>query len=153
MLIEYLYGKIIFILFAAACSASDIKKKTVDIRIYILMAVLITAGYIWMAVSGEEILWLRLAIGLLSAGVMWLIAHFTGQQLGYGDAAYFTCTALILACRNILFILGTLVLIALASLVLVLICFMQRRSLKDTSLPLIPFSLPVALLMCVRISV
>ena len=147
MLIEYLYGKIIFIIFAVVCSVSDYKKKTVDIHIYIIMLVFTTAGYIWMLASGGEVLWLRLGIGLLSAGAMWLIAYFTKQQLGYGDAMYFTCTALILACKNTLLILGTFILSALASLVLILIYSMQRRSrsLKDTTLPLIPFSLPIAI--------
>ena len=147
MLIEYLYGKIIFIIFAIACSISDARKKEVDIHIFIIMVILTTAGYVWMLASGEEVLWLRLGIGLLSAGAMWLIAYFTKQQLGYGDAMYFTCTALVLACKNILLILGTIILSALASLVLILIYSMQRRSrsLKDTTLPLIPFSLPIAI--------
>ena len=155
MLIEYLYGKIIFIIFAIACSISDAWKKEVDIHIFITMLISTLAGYVWMLASGEEVLWLRLGIGLLSAGTMWLISYFTEQQLGYGDAMYFTCTALVLACKNILLILGTFILSALASLVLILIYSMQRRSrsLKDTTLPLIPFSLPIALLMCVRISV
>ena len=151
MLIEYLYGKITFILFVIVCSVSDIKKKTVDICIFLTMLIFTITGYVWMLVSGEEVLWLRLGIGILSAGVMWLIAYCTKQQLGYGDAMYFTCTALILACKNILLILGTFILSALTSLVLLLICSIQHRSrsLKDTTLPLIPFSLPVALLLCV----
>ena len=144
MLIEYLYGKVIFILFITVCAISDCKKKTIDIRIFITMLALTIAGYIWMAVSGEEILWLRLGAGILSAGIMWLIAHLTKQQLGYGDAMYFTCTALILACKNILLILGTTILAALASLILLLIHSMQMKSLKDTTLPLIPFSVPMA---------
>ena len=147
MLIEYLYGKIIFILFAIACSISDVRKKIIDIHIFIIMVILTTAGYVWMLASGEEVLWLRLGIGLLSAGTMWLISCFTKQQLGYGDAMYFTCTALVLACKNILLIPGTFILSALASLILILIYSMQRRSksLKDTTFPLIPFSLPIAI--------
>ena len=150
MLIEYLYGKIIFIIFATVCSLSDAGKKKVDIHFFIIMLGFTFGGYAWMLASGEEVLWLRLGIGLLSAGAMWLISYFTKQQLGYGDAMYFTCTALVLACKNILLILGTFILSALASLVLILIYSMQRRSrkLKDTTLPLIPFSLPIALLLC-----
>ena len=144
MLIEYLYGKIIFVIFVVICAVSDFKKRMVSIRLFEVMFVLTIAGYIWMLLSGKEILWWRLGIGLLSASVMWMIAILSHQQLGYGDAMFFTLTALILGCKNILFIAGAMLLGAIIS---VFICVERRfnnKSIRDCNLPLLPIALPVA---------
>ncbi|MBQ0145904.1 MAG: prepilin peptidase [Lachnospiraceae bacterium] len=144
MLIDFMYGKMLFAIFVIVCAASDFRKGTVNIRWFIAMFILTIAGYIWMAVTGKEILWGRIGLGLLSAAVMWLIAILTRQQLGYGDAMFFTATALVLGCRNILLIGGAMILGAFISLVVCAVRFFKNRKIRGCTLPLLPIALPVA---------
>lgn len=144
MLIEYLYGKILFTLFVVFCAISDFRKRTVNIRLFAAMLILTTAGYVWMGCTGKEILWLRIGLGLLSAAAMWVIAFLTHQQLGYGDALFFTLTALILGCKNILFIGGAMLLGALISAGMLAVRTIKKKSLRNCELPLLPIALPVA---------
>ena len=144
MLIEYLYGKIIFVLFVLICAICDLRKRTVNIKLFAAMFALSAGGYIWMACTGKEILWWRLGIGLLSAAVMWAVAFFTHQGLGYGDAMFFTATALVLGCKNILFIIGAMILGALISAVVCAVRLIRNKSIRNCELPLLPIALPVA---------
>lgn len=144
MLIEYLYGKILFMIFVSVCAVLDFKKRTVHIYLFIAMFVLTLAGYIWMGFSGKEILWARLGIGLLSAAAMWVIAFVTHQQLGYGDAMFFTATALVLGCKNIILIAGAMLLCAMISVGVCIAGMIKKKSVRDYSLPLLPIALPVA---------
>lgn len=144
MLIEYLYGKIIFTIFVIVSAFLDIRERTIHVSVFIAMFVFTLAGYIWMGFSGKEILWIRIGIGLLSAAAMWATAFVTHQQLGYGDAVFFTETALVLGCSNILLIAGTMLLSALVSVGVCIAGMFKNKSVRNCSLPLIPIVLPVA---------
>ncbi|MDO4938896.1 MAG: hypothetical protein Q4E54_02930 [Lachnospiraceae bacterium] len=144
MLIEYVYGKIIFVLFVIVCAISDFRKKTVNVRIFGAMFVFTIAGYIWMIATGKELLWIRIGLGLLSAAAMWITAILSRQQLGYGDAMFFTATGLVLGCRNILLIAGAMLLGAVISLVICVVRHFKNKSIRDCNIPLLPIALPVA---------
>jgi len=138
MLIEYIYGKVLLILFVLVCSYVDIKTHKVDTRVFYVTALLAISGYIWMVATGREILYLRIAIGLGGAGIIWLIGYFTKEQIGYGDAAFFTITGLIMGCSNILVIGGSILVAAGIAVVLLAHSAITGKRITNTRIPFLP---------------
>lgn len=145
MLVNYLYGKIILGLFMIACAIDDARKKMIDYRIFIAMLLLTLGGYIWMVVTGKEILWLRIGIGVLAGATVWLVGFLTKEQIGYGDAAFFTLTGLVLGCKNVLLLVGTMLLGAVVALVICAAQIVKGKKVKNKSYPLLPIAMPVGM--------
>jgi len=138
MLVEYMYGKVLLILFVLICAYVDIKTQKVDTRVFLISSLLGMVGYIWMAATGREILFLRVAIGLGGAGIIWLIGYLTKEQIGYGDAAFFTTTGLIMGCRNILAIGGSIVIAAGIAVTMLAHSMITGRGITNMRIPLLP---------------
>jgi len=140
VLIEYIYGKVVLVIFVLVCAYVDYKSHKVDAGIFFLTALMGIIGYIWMVITGKEILYLRIAIGLGGAGIIWLIAYLTKEQIGYGDAAFFTITGLIMGCRNVLVIGGSIVIAAVVSIVMVTVALITKKGIANTRIPMLPLA-------------
>ena len=154
MLIDTLYGKILFLLFVLVCSLEDFRSRHIKEAVFIAGAVAAAVCLIvavcddtFIAQAGpvrSEFL-LRVVNGLVVAAIVWIISLITHQQIGFGDALFFTVTGIFLSCANVLLLCGSMLLASLWSLGAVIAGIIKKKKIKGQELPFIPFTLPVAI--------
>ena len=145
MLIDLLYGKIILAAFMLVCAVIDFKRLEIHWAVFAGMMLMIIAGYVWMLMNGYTVLWLRIVNGLVVAAAVWIISFITKQQIGYGDAAYFTITATVLGCVNLLLLAGGLLVCSLIGIIILVCEKLKGRSIKNKRLPFLTIIFPVGI--------
>lgn len=138
----------IFLLFLLVAAGRDLKKKSVEIWIYLIFGIwaLLDIGYCWV-VMGQQIdcgnlfSSLCLGLGLLGCGILWRDA------VGLGDGCFFLVSGLLLGFWE------NLALLCYGMLLCSLYClgyliwnqvYCHRNVRKDT-VPFLPFLVPVGI--------
>lgn len=147
MINESAAGKILILAFASICAYEDFKHKSIDLRFFILMYCMELVWYMSMMAFGERIAWTEIAAGISIGLLLLLIARAT-DALGEGDAMYFVATGAALGGRdNLKLFLFSMIFIAMASLCIVVKNYFEHRSSKKSSIAMLVFSLPAAVLL------
>lgn len=140
-------GKVLILTFAAICAYEDFKHRSIELRFFILMYFMELVWYMSMLAFGAEIAWSKIAAGIC-LGLFLLVLAKTSSALGEGDALYFIATGAAVGGRdNLKLFILSMIFIALASLCIVVKNFFEHRSSKKTTIAMLVFSLPAALLL------
>lgn len=138
----------IFLLFLLVAAGRDLKKKSVEIWIYIIFGIwaLLDMGYRWV-VMGQQIdcgnlfSSLCLGFGLLGCGILWRDA------VGLGDGCFFLVSGLLLGFwENLALLCYGMLLCSLYCLgYLIWNQVYYRRNVRKDTVPFLPFLLPVGI--------
>jgi leader peptidase (prepilin peptidase) / N-methyltransferase len=125
--------KTIVLLLLAVSSIEDLR----NMKIYMPpLYAAIGVGMI-LAIFGDSELFLYRLAGLLPGGLMLLLAFFSREAIGFGDAELFLALGIFLGLwESLLLLTGSLVLAALAGLFL----WFRKKSMK-LAFPFVPFVL------------
>jgi len=145
MLGEYLYGKIILAVFMVICAIMDLRKKSIREEVFAGMLMLSVTGYVWMIITGKEILWRRILIGAAAGAFIAVLSLVTGRNIGMGDAIYFGLAGLVMCCKNVLFFAGSVLLSAIISIVICVIGIIRGEGIKNKSLPFLAIAFPIGI--------
>lgn len=138
----------IFLLFLLVAAGRDLKKKSVEIWIYIIFGIwaLLDMGYRWV-VMGQQIdcgnlfSSLCLGFGLLGCGILWRDA------VGLGDGCFFLVSGLLLGFwENLALLCYGMLLCSLYCLgYLIWNQVYYRRNVRKDTVPFLPFLVPVGI--------
>lgn len=138
----------IFLLFLLVAAGRDLKKKSVEIWIYIIFGIwaLLDMGYRWV-VMGQQIDYgnlfssLCLGFGLLGCGILWRDA------VGLGDGCFFLVSGLLLGFwENLALLCYGMLLCSLYCLgYLIWNQVYYRRNVRKDTVPFLPFLVPVGI--------
>ncbi len=131
--------KTIVLLLLAVSSMEDLR----SMKIYMPpLYTALTLGMIWAIFGDSELFLYRLA-GLLSGGLLLLLAFLSREAIGLGDAALFLVLGIWLGLwESLLLLTASLVLAALAGIFL----WIRKKSMKQ-AFPFVPFVLIAYVLM------
>lgn len=138
----------IFLLFLLVAAGRDLKKKSVEIWIYLIFGIwaLLDIGYRWM-VMGQQIdcgnlfSSLCLGLGLLGCGILW------GDAVGLGDGCFFLISGLLLGFwENLALLCYGMLLCSLYCLgYLIWNQVYYHRNVRKDTVPFLPFLVPVGI--------
>ena len=144
MIADYMIGKLILFVFVSVCAYEDLKYKSIDIRVYVLMYICELLFYLYLAALSKEIALMDIIMGA-SIGAGLLAASRLGLNVGEGDAHFFIITGIGLGfSANIKILLCTLIIVSVAALYIITVDFINRVSSKNKVLPMLVFAFPVA---------
>lgn len=145
MINDFISGKILILVFIGICAYQDMKHKSIDMRICVLMCLAEFIWYMYMLASGGEVRWLDICAGI-SIGFLLLVLARKTDILGEGDAMYFIITGAAVGWHNNLklFIL-TMLIISLACLALIVKNFFKNKSSRKSTIAMLLFSFPAGI--------
>lgn len=131
--------KTIVLLLLAVSSLEDLRRMKIYMPpLYAALAM----GILW-AIFGDSALFLYRLAGLLSGGLLLLLAFFSQEAIGLGDAVLFLALGIWLGLwESMLLLTASLVLAALAGIFL----WIRKKSMKQ-AFPFVPFVLIAYVLM------
>lgn len=131
--------KTIVLLLLAVSSMEDLRRMKIYMPpLYAALAM----GILW-AIFGDSALFLYRLAGLLSGGLLLLLAFFSQEAIGLGDAVLFLALGIWLGLwESLLLLTASLVLAALAGIFL----WIRKKSMKQ-AFPFVPFVLIAYVLM------
>lgn len=131
--------KTIVLLLLAVSSMEDFRRMKIYMPpLYAALAL----GMLW-ALLGDSALFLYRLAGLLSGGLLLLLAFFSQEAIGLGDAVLFLALGIWLGLwESLLLLTASLVLAALAGIFL----WIRKKSMKQ-AFPFVPFVLIAYVLM------
>lgn len=131
--------KTIVLLLLAVSSMEDLRRMKIYMPpLYAALAM----GILW-AIFGDSALFLYRLAGLLSGGLLLLLAFFSQEAIGLGDAVLFLALGIWLGLwESLLLLTASLVLAALAGIFL----WIRKKSMKQ-AFPFVPFVLIAYILM------
>ena len=131
--------KTIVLLLLAVSSLEDLRRMKIYMPpLYAALAM----GILW-AIFGDSALFLYRLAGLLSGGLLLLLAFFSQEAIGRGDAVLFLALGIWLGLwESLLLLTASLVLAALAGIFL----WIRKKSMKQ-AFPFVPFVLIAYVLM------
>ena len=131
--------KTIVLLLLAVSSMEDFRRMKIYMPpLYAALAM----GILW-AIFGDSALFLYRLAGLLSGGLLLLLAFFSQEAIGRGDAVLFLALGIWLGLwESLLLLTASLVLAALAGIFL----WIRKKSMKQ-AFPFVPFVLIAYVLM------
>lgn len=131
--------KTIVLLLLAVSSLEDLRRMKIYMPpLYAALAL----GMLW-ALLGDSALFLYRLAGLLSGGLLLLLAFFSQEAIGRGDAVLFLALGIWLGLwESLLLLTASLVLAALAGIFL----WIRKKSMKQ-AFPFVPFVLIAYVLM------
>lgn len=131
--------KTIVLLLLAVSSMEDFRRMKIYMPpLYAALAM----GILW-AIFGDSALFLYRLAGLLSGGLLLLLAFFSQEAIGLGDAVLFLALGIWLGLwESLLLLTASLVLAALAGIFL----WIRKKSMKQ-AFPFVPFVLIAYVLM------
>ncbi len=131
--------KTIVLLLLAVSSLEDLRRMKIYMPpLYAALAM----GILW-AIFGDSALFLYRLAGLLSGGLLLLLAFFSQEAIGLGDAVLFLALGIWLGLwESLLLLTASLVLAALAGIFL----WIRKKSMKQ-AFPFVPFVLIAYVLM------
>lgn len=142
-----------FLLFLLIAAVQDIKRKSVEVRVYAVFGTLaiLTIGYQWAA-KGQAVDWsslfcsLCLGFGLLGCGMLWRDA------VGLGDGCFFLVSGLMLGFwENLALLCYGMLLCSIYCLgLLVWKQVRYRQNVRKCTVPFLPFLVPVGIWMVCR---
>ena len=125
--------KTIVLLLLAAASIEDLR----NMKIYMPPLYAAIGVGVILAIFGDSELFLYRLVGLLPGGLMLVLAFFSREAIGVGDAVLFLALGIFLGLwESLLLLTGSLVLAALAGLFL----WFRKKSMK-LAFPFVPFVL------------
>jgi prepilin signal peptidase PulO-like enzyme (type II secretory pathway) len=131
--------KTIVLLLLAVSSMEDLR----SMKIYMPPLYAALAMGVLLALLGDSELFLYRLAGVLSGAMLLLLAFFSREAIGLGDAALFLVLGIWLGLwESLLLLTGSLVLAALAGIFL----WIRKKSMKQT-FPFVPFVLIAYVLM------
>ena len=146
MSIDFLAGKIIFIIFIAICAFEDYKTKSIDLKIFIVMFASQTIWYIYAYIKNYSVNILSILIGMAIGIVIMLISKLLNGNIGIGDGYFFLATGMSIGgALNIYFLFLSLLLSAIYSLAILAVGFYKAKNMRGKSIAFIPFSVPAAI--------
>lgn len=141
MMIYDFAGRVIFLIFIAACVIQDLLEKAVDLRIFLLM---FSAEAVWLlqyGLSGHRIPVCSIGGAVLISVFLYGVSRLTEGELGSGDALYFTACAPATGLKGtLLILLLSLFLAGFFSLVLLTYGMLRNRSMRRKRIPFLPFA-------------
>ena len=150
MMISYLSGKIILILFMIICAISDIRTKSIDIRIFIAMYIVEFIWYMYANAFGIHLEIASLMIGASLGIFLIIISKISRGAIGIGDGMFFIASGI--ACgsyRSIYMFICTMTLSAICSLFIIMWGIFQKKSMRGKQMPLIPLTIPAYIWMMI----
>lgn len=139
-------GKWIFLLFLIIAAGQDMKRKSVDIRVYVVfgMWALIGLGYHWL-MEGHLVNWgnlfssMCLGLGLIGCALLW---H---DAVGMGDGCFFLVSGLMLGFwENLALLCYGMLLCSIYCLCLMVWNQVRyHRNVRKYTVPFLPFLVPV----------
>lgn len=119
-------------LFLLICSAQDIREKQLSVKILVLSGV----WFFVLSLFFDRISFAERMGNMLPGMVIFVIAFFTKEQIGYGDAACLIVLGNVLSVDMLIgAVMGGLLLLSLCGAVL----FLKRKADRKTVLPFVPF--------------
>lgn len=133
---DYNKMKEMFLAFAILAAAQDLRRKQIDLWVYVLFSVLA-----FVACLFEETSWFSVAAGSVLGAVLLACGRISGGAIGDGDGLFFLISGLMLGFRDNLLLLGMgIFLCGLFSTVLyVWNLLYKKRDVRKLEVPFLPF--------------
>jgi len=141
MMIESEYGRLIFLLFLSVCVFQDIREKSVDLRVFLLMTAAEILWYVRSAVTGAPTDSVSLLLGAGTGAMLYVLSSLSRGAVGTGDALFFLLAGGASGLHSVLLLLSaSLFLAGLFSLVLLVAGFVRKKSMRKCRIPFLPFT-------------
>ena len=143
-------GKVFLGIFIAVCAISDFRKKSIDMRIFIITAMLEALAYIWMLLADVSINWSCMAIGAAVGMLMLIISGITKGQIGAGDAVFLILTGIAMGgYRNVLLCCSGMLASALFGILMCMIRIFRGKSIRGYDFAFIPLLAPIGMVILI----
>lgn len=149
---NFIFGKLLLIVFLIICAISDLKIKKVDFYVITGMYIIESAIYIYMFLFKIEIYYMEIIFGITIGLIMLFFSKISNESLGYGDGFVFIALGAGIGGENLIGILLFSVLsICLYGLISIFINRIRLKNTRTFKLPFLPFVLPAVLYACISI--
>lgn len=134
---QQMFRQIAMFIFLAVCSAQDMKRKKISVRVVIFFLVLGIGVDLW-----QQVCWQDYLTGVFLAVALLLLSRISQEQIGFGDGLVMLALSFFLTGSELIQIFfAALFAAACLSGVLLVLKRVGRRS----SLPFLPFLLAAAI--------
>jgi leader peptidase (prepilin peptidase)/N-methyltransferase len=141
MMIESEYGRLIFLLFLSVCVFQDIREKSIDLRVFLLMSAAEILWYIRSTVTGTQPDFVSLLLGAGTGAALYVLSFLSRGAVGTGDALFFLLAGGASGLQSVLLLLSaSLFLAGLFSLVFLVAGFVRKKSMRKFRIPFLPFT-------------
>jgi len=89
MMIDYVIGRAIVILYALVCGVLDYKYMKIDVRIFAVMLFEIIVFYVCMVMMKLELRTMDIVLGCIPGIMIGIASKITEGEIGIGDAVFF----------------------------------------------------------------